>query len=187
MCFSAPASFVASAVLVTTGSYCVKKAAERDRDYLAFAAVPILFGVQQFFEGFVWIGLNAGIPWMVKLASYAFLFFAFGFWPFYAPLSVFLAEKREVNPEIKDLLWVLTVIGLVVGTALGIRVIGPRKIQLRVTDGRNRDIGRRIDHIEFGLAALDVVNGVLADGANRRVILQRCQRIRRKDGRETDQ
>ena len=117
MCFTAPASFTAGAVLVATGTYCVKKAAEKDRDYLFFAAVPILFGIQQLIEGIVWIGLGAGNHLMVKIASLGFLFFAFFFWPFYAPYSVHVAEKREKNPEIKDFLWILTLVGLGVGLA----------------------------------------------------------------------
>jgi hypothetical protein len=117
MCFSATSSFVASAVLITTGSYCVKKAAKKDRDFMFFAAVPIFFGIQQLMEGFVWIGINNGLTWMVNLFSFAFLFFAFGFWPFYAPYSAHVAEKEEANPETKALLWVLTIIGLFVGAA----------------------------------------------------------------------
>jgi hypothetical protein len=117
MCFAAPASFTAAAVLAVAGSYCVKKAVDKDRDYLFFAAVPIFFGIQQLIEGFVWIGLGTTNHMMVKIASLAFLFFAFGFWPFFAPYSVHVAEKREKNPEIKDLLWILTLVGLGVGLA----------------------------------------------------------------------
>ncbi|MFC1637384.1 DUF6629 family protein [Candidatus Margulisiibacteriota bacterium] len=117
MCFSATASFTAGAVLVAASAVSIKKAAEKDRDYLFFAAVPLFFGLQQLAEGFVWIGLGAKLPFMVTIASLAFLFFAFFFWPFYSPLAVYLAEKHEVSHPIKRLLYFLTILGLIAGVA----------------------------------------------------------------------
>jgi len=117
MCFSATASFTAGAVLVAASTVSITKAAKRDRDYLFFAAVPLFFGLQQLSEAFVWIGLGAKLPGMVTVASFAFLFFAFFFWPFFSPLAVYLAEKHEVKHPIKRLLYFLTMLGLIAGVA----------------------------------------------------------------------
>ncbi|MBU0686233.1 MAG: hypothetical protein KKB81_00070 [Candidatus Margulisbacteria bacterium] len=117
MCFSAPASFGVGSVLVAASALTITKAAQKDRDYLLFAAVPLFFGLQQITEGFVWLNLGFGFPVMVKIFSFLFLFFAFFFWPFYSPLAVFMAEKEEVNRPVKRLLFVLTVIGFGVGVA----------------------------------------------------------------------
>lgn len=40
MCFSAPVSFSAGAVLASAGAYCVKKSVEKDRRYLPLATIP---------------------------------------------------------------------------------------------------------------------------------------------------
>lgn len=116
MCFSAPVSFTAGVVLVAAGAVCVKKTVEKDKSYLLFALVPLLFGVQQLIEGFVWIGLLQNHPLMVKFFSLAFVFFAFTVWPAFAPLSVYLVEKKE-NPATKRVLLVTAVIGMAAGLA----------------------------------------------------------------------
>lgn len=90
MCFSATASFAASAALGATGVVTMKTAKKKDR---LFASMPILFAVQQFFEGLVWvlpIGGTAGLG-----AAYAYLFFALLFWPVFAPVLVRSYEKKR--------------------------------------------------------------------------------------------
>lgn len=54
MCFSAPVSFLVSAVLMPIGALTVNFALQNDRRYLALAAFPLLFGIQQAFEGWLW-------------------------------------------------------------------------------------------------------------------------------------
>ena len=49
MCFSAPASFTAAAVLLGLGTVTMRRA--RSRRELPYAAIPLLFGVQQLLEG----------------------------------------------------------------------------------------------------------------------------------------
>jgi len=56
MCFSATASFVASGVIGSIGLATLRHV--REPRTLLFAAVPMLFAVHQFTEGFVWLGLN---------------------------------------------------------------------------------------------------------------------------------
>ena len=56
MCFSATANFVGSGVLGTVGIVTLTKV--KHRRELLFAALPALFAVHQFIEGFVWLGLD---------------------------------------------------------------------------------------------------------------------------------
>ena len=68
MCFSAPASFIASGGLVAIGGVSLVAANKEDK---ILAAIPFLFGVQQFFEGIQWLYLNSGSSSL--LAGYGFL------------------------------------------------------------------------------------------------------------------
>ncbi len=54
MCFSAAANFVGSGVLGTIGIVTLTKV--KHRRELLFAALPALFAIHQFIEGFVWLG-----------------------------------------------------------------------------------------------------------------------------------
>ncbi len=56
MCFSATANFVGSGVLGAVGVVTLTKV--KHRRELLFAALPMLFAVHQFMEGFVWLGLD---------------------------------------------------------------------------------------------------------------------------------
>ena len=58
MCFSAGASFGASAILGTIGIVTLKKA--KTTNQIPFASIPLLFGAQQAAEGALWIGLSSG-------------------------------------------------------------------------------------------------------------------------------
>ena len=60
MCFSAEASFTAAAVLLPAGAVAMRRAYQRDRKYLPLATLPVLFGLQQLFEGFVWTAGHRG-------------------------------------------------------------------------------------------------------------------------------
>ena len=55
MCFSAEVSFVAAALLIPTGVACIYQTSKDNRKFKAFAALPMLLGFQQLFEGFVWV------------------------------------------------------------------------------------------------------------------------------------
>jgi hypothetical protein len=91
MCFSAAANFVGSSVLATMGVVTFTKV--RHRRELLFAALPTMFAVHQFIEGFVWLGLDGMMsPAVTHGAGEAFVLYAQGLLPFLMPLSVFLFE-----------------------------------------------------------------------------------------------
>jgi hypothetical protein len=109
MCFSAEASFAASAALVPAGVYCARTACVKNRTYLLLAAVPFAFSAQQFCEGLVWLGLGRDDGSLIRTASVVYLFFAIAFWPLWIPLSLLCAETRK---ERRLLLAAFTVLGL---------------------------------------------------------------------------
>lgn len=96
MCFSATASFSASALLGVTGLACLQ-VAEKKQDKL-LASLPLLFAIQQFIEGLLWLYHANGM--VTYLFAYAFLFFAFLVWPIYVPLVAYLHETDQVRKKI---------------------------------------------------------------------------------------
>jgi hypothetical protein len=93
MCFSATANFVGSGVLGTVGVFTLTKV--RHRRELLFAALPTLFAIHQFIEGFVWLGLDGILsPAVTRAMGAAFMLYAQGLLPFLIPLSVILFEPN---------------------------------------------------------------------------------------------
>src|SRR6202522_1741880 len=94
MCFSATANFVGSGVLGAVGVVTFTKV--KHRRELLFAALPTLFAVHQFIEGFVWLGLDGILsPAVAHAMGAAFMLYAQGLLPFLLPLSVLLFEPNS--------------------------------------------------------------------------------------------
>lgn len=114
MCFSASASFVASAALGSLGAIVYSK--KKDTREWPLALIPLVFAVQQAAEGFLWLSIGQSSSFTLLFTS-IFLFFAFFWWPTYIP---YVAMSLETNPSTKKLLrytWYL-------GTALGLLLYG---------------------------------------------------------------
>jgi hypothetical protein len=93
MCFSATANFVGSGVLGAIGVVTLTRV--KHRRELLFAALPTLFAVHQFIEGFVWLGLDGILsPTVAHDMGAAFMLYAQGLLPFLLPLSVMLFEPN---------------------------------------------------------------------------------------------
>jgi hypothetical protein len=108
MCFSAEASFGAAVVLTTVGVIAIKKTEKKDLQFLA--VIPVLFGVQQFLEGFVWLSATyESLSGFLKFSTYAFIFFAWMIWPIYIPFTIWKLEKQTIR---KKILLVFVLIGL---------------------------------------------------------------------------
>ena len=58
MCFSAGASFTASAVLAATGVTTLREV--RSKRELPLALLPTIFSIQQFIEGLLWLNFRQG-------------------------------------------------------------------------------------------------------------------------------
>ena len=97
MCFSAEASFIGAAVLVTIGTLTLKKLSQRNQ--LLLALIPFIFALQQLAEGFLWLTTDS----LEDYAHYgpflrnSFLFIAVLIWPVWMPLSFFVAETKQSN------------------------------------------------------------------------------------------
>lgn len=98
MCFSAGASFGASAVLGAIAIVTLKKA--KTTNQVPFAAIPLLFGVQQAAEGMLWIGLSGGNESWQHFPLYIFLIFAQLVWPVWIPFSVLQLENDRTQRTI---------------------------------------------------------------------------------------
>jgi len=84
---------------------------------LLFAALPTLFAVHQFIEGFVWLGLDGTLPSQVTHnIGEAYMLYAQGLLPFLLPLGVLLFE-----PDVKSRRRMLPF--LLLGGATGLYVL----------------------------------------------------------------
>jgi len=112
VCFSAAANFVGSTVLGAVGVVTLTKV--KHRRELLFAALPTLFAVHQFIEGFVWLGLDGILsPTVAHNMGAAFMLYAQGLLPLLLPLSVFLFE-----PNGKSRARMLPFLAIGIGTTL---------------------------------------------------------------------
>jgi hypothetical protein len=94
MCFSATADFAGSAVLGTIGVATLQRVKQRRE--LLLAAVPCLFAIHEFIEGFVWLGLNGTLsPQVAHNAGAAYVLYAQGILPFLLPFSLYLIEPTR--------------------------------------------------------------------------------------------
>ncbi len=113
MCFSATASFVAGGVLSVGGV--ITTAQAKTKRELPFALVPLLFGIQQLTEGFVWLSFGWHAATLNLVATYIFSLFAFVIWPIYVPFTLGLLETVSWR---KKAVFVCQAAGLAVGLYL---------------------------------------------------------------------
>ncbi len=99
MCFSAEASFCASALIGTIGVISVRKSTTFPQKM--FAIIPLFFAIQQILEGFLWLVLANPdyLAWKQPLIT-GFLIFVWLIWPVYVPFSMALLEKKAVRRKI---------------------------------------------------------------------------------------
>ena len=90
MCFSATASFSAGAFLLGLGTLTLKSA-RRPRE-MAFAAIPLLFAIQQLSEGVIWLTFRYEAPQLNAVMTHMYSFFSHVLWPVYVPVAVLLIE-----------------------------------------------------------------------------------------------
>jgi hypothetical protein len=94
VCFSAPVSFAAAALLGVTGAVTLTKV--RDLAELPLAGTPLLFAAQQAIEGFLWRYMPDGPDHTTVLAT---LFAAIGLivWPLLIPIAMALVERQTLR------------------------------------------------------------------------------------------
>ena len=109
MCFSAGASFGASAALGIIGVVAITKA--RTIPQKLFASIPLIFSAQQITEGMLWLSFNDTSFQGRSLFTYIYLVFALMLWPVWIPLTIRLLEEDATR---KKILNIFVIIGAIV-------------------------------------------------------------------------
>jgi hypothetical protein len=87
------ANFTLAGILLVIGLLTLRKVSHPAE--LVFASLPLLFGLHQFIQGFVWLGLYQMVsPHTLQVASTLFVFYAQAILPFWVPLAIWLLEPR---------------------------------------------------------------------------------------------
>ncbi len=129
MCFSAEASFGASVVITTIGIITLKKAEKTPLRLLAL--IPVFFGIQQFLEGIVWLGIQyESFSAFRDFSTYGFIFFAWVIWPMYIPFTLWKLETVKLR---KKMLLFTGVVGVFVTSVL-VYIIFSRGVEAKVED-----------------------------------------------------
>jgi hypothetical protein len=114
MCLSPEVDFVAGAALGVVG-VATLAAVRRPRDLLV-AALPLGFGLHQFVEGFVWLGLRGQVsPGLGDAARDAYVVYAQAVLPMIVPLGFLLLEPSGRH---RRRVWPFVLLGLAVGLFL---------------------------------------------------------------------
>ncbi len=95
MCYSAQASFLTAATLAPISVSCLNSAFRRHRKIWPLATIPMVFGIQQAMEGLIWTSLDHHHPQEAEMAAKVYLFFAMAWWPFWGPLTAFVASETK--------------------------------------------------------------------------------------------
>jgi len=125
MCFSASASFTASAVLMPLGLYAHHLADRAERPgYKPLALVPFFFGVQQFVEGLEWTAIDRGtVEPLATIAGLGFLFFAYCFWMIWIPWSAWSISRNIDSKALQHRLKWVAIVATVLGIAFYLPVL----------------------------------------------------------------
>jgi hypothetical protein len=114
MCFSPQADFAAGAVVTGMGIETLRRT--RARRELVVGALPLLFGIHQLVEGFVWLGLRGEVsPAVGDTAKQTYIVFAHAVLPALVPLGFTLLEPDRRR---RRWMWPLVGLGLLLGTYL---------------------------------------------------------------------
>src|SRR5476651_2056475 len=94
MCFSPEADFTAGVVIAGVGVETLRRV--RARRELIVAALPLLFGIHQLVEGFVWLGLRGQVSTgLGDAAKEAYIVFAHAVLPIIVPVGFMLVEPND--------------------------------------------------------------------------------------------
>lgn len=113
MCFSATASFIAGTTLSAVGVATLRHA--QTRSEVPFAAIPLLFGVQQLTEGVIWLTFSHDAPLLRQTMTYVYSGFSHVLWPIYVPFAMGFMEGARWR---KRAIAAFQAAGLVVGLYL---------------------------------------------------------------------
>ncbi|MDQ1454746.1 MAG: hypothetical protein QOH28_366 [Actinomycetota bacterium] len=140
MCFSPGADAVVGGIVVVIGADALRHV--REPKQILLASLPVLFGLHQLDEAFVWWGLQGRVAGSIeRISIWAYLLFAFAALPALVPLAVLAVERSPVR---RRLIAALAALGIGVGFALGVALF--RGSVNAAIDGR---------HIAYDVSALN--------------------------------
>lgn len=114
MCFSAEASFAASAALAASGVAISR--IPKEKSSVPLSLFPAIFATHQFIEGVLWLNQDGVLPDAYKdVAVFAYVAIAYVLWPVFVPFAVYLTEAGRRR---KIIMLLCQVVGLGVGTSL---------------------------------------------------------------------
>ena len=114
----------------------------REPKQILLASLPVLFGLHQIDEAFVWWGLQGRVAESIERVSiWAYLLFALAALPALVPLAVLAVER---SPLRRRVIAALAALGIGVGVALGVALL--RGSVNAAIDGR---------HIAYDVSALN--------------------------------
>ena len=118
MCFSPGADAVVGGIVVVVGVDALRHV--REPKQILIASLPVLFGLHQIDEAFVWWGLQGRVAESIERVSiWAYLLFALTALPALVPLAVLAVERSPLRRRIIGLLALLGIgVGVVLGFAL---------------------------------------------------------------------
>lgn len=109
------ANFTLAGMLLIIGVLTLNKVSQPNE--WVFATLPLLFGLHQFDQGIVWLGLYHFVgPLTLQVAATLFVFYAQAMLPFWVPLAVWLLERQ--GPK-KRFLGALVLIGALLAAYVG--------------------------------------------------------------------
>jgi hypothetical protein len=114
MCFSPEADFTAGVVVAGVGVETLRRV--RAPRELIVGALPLLFGIHQLVEGFVWLGLRGQVSsGLGDAAKQAYIVYAHAVLPVIVPFGFMLLEPDRRRSR---WMWPLVCLGLVLGVYL---------------------------------------------------------------------
>ena len=140
VCFAPEADAAVGAIVVAVGVDALRHVSARQQ--LVLAALPMLFGLHQLTEAFVWWGLQGHVAhWLERAAVWAYLLFAFSALPILVPIAVGLIERSSARRRVIGAFGVLAV-----AVAVALTIAVARSSIAVAIEGR---------HIAYRLEALD--------------------------------
>ena len=112
MCFSATASFIAGSALSVLGVATLRATRRKE---IAFASIPLLFGLQQIVEGMLWLSFRFDAPHLNVAMTYLFSMFSHVLWPVLVPFAI---GSLETVAWRRRVIWGFQAVGLLVGLYL---------------------------------------------------------------------
>ena len=161
MCFSVEADLIAGVVVAGIGIDAVRHIDGR-REYWMIAPLPILLGVHQIMEAFVWWGLEGKVAsWIGTLAMWAYLLLALVVLPILIPAMVLRLEPPGRRR------WVIgsfLLLGTVVSAVLLATMLAGHPSVALASDHLKYSIGLGAGILWIGLYTLAICGSLIASG-----------------------